>query len=60
MDIDLLICPGEENLYTDVNINKYHIRWRKSLGMQKIDIVVRRAMENRSVVQTALDTGVEL
>lgn len=58
-DIDLLILPEYEG-DDDARINKYYTQLMLSLGIQKIDIIVKRKNENRPIVAIALNTCIEL
>ncbi len=57
-DIDLLIFP--ENEGDNTWINKYYTQLMLCLGIQKIDIIVKRQNDNRSIVSTALEAGIKL
>ena len=58
-DIDLLILP--ENGTDESNkINKFYTHLLLNLGIQKIDIIVKRENELRPIVASALNTCIEL
>ncbi len=57
-DIDLLILPENEG---DISlVNKYYTQLMLCMGIQKIDIIVKRQHDNRSIISTALQTGIKL
>lgn len=59
-DIDLLICPAIEEDNHHSNINKLYINLMIAIGIQKIDILVKKVNDDRPIVTTALNTGIKL
>ncbi|MDX2188706.1 MAG: nucleotidyltransferase domain-containing protein [Bacteroidota bacterium] len=61
-DIDLLICNSNNGNEMELNEQKLKMlaRLKMLIGDQKIDILLQKQNDQRTIVKTALNTGVEL
>ena len=61
-DIDLLIIPPVDSVRAELfnKKMKFIVNVLNSIGDQKIDVVIQYPDDNRSIVQTALNEGLEL
>ena len=61
-DIDLLICPktgNQKKSFLQEKI-KFLVALKKNIGDQKIDVVIEKRKDNRSIILTAKSRGVRL
>jgi len=61
-DIDLLIRPKTNHLKKSFLQEKIHflVALKKALGDQKIDVIIEKMEDNRSIILTAKSKGVRL